>query len=94
MSRTYRKPYRKSRVFSKSCRCHGSCNWCRDNRTYNDRKLRAAADAEIEELYICPGCGNYWPETETILEDGRLGCGVCEQRRKETNNENQAGTRE
>jgi hypothetical protein len=42
----------------------------------------------MDELYRCPGCGNWWPETETILENGELGCGVCEQRRKDEDNEN------
>lgn len=34
MSRTYKKPYRKSKVFDASCRNHGSCPWCKGNRLY------------------------------------------------------------
>jgi len=49
MSRTYRKPYRESRRFDKTCRCHGGCPWCKGNRLYNDRKWRLAADQEIKE---------------------------------------------
>ena len=33
-----RKPYRKSKGIARSCRNHGACNWCRDNRTYKTRK--------------------------------------------------------
>lgn len=32
MSRTYKKPYTKSKRFDKTCRCHGKCSYCRDNR--------------------------------------------------------------
>lgn len=38
MSRTYRKPYTKSKRFDKSCRCHGSCSYCRSNRTHKNNK--------------------------------------------------------
>lgn len=45
MSRTHKQPYRKSRRFDSSCRCHGSCGYCRDNRISDriraDRWLRA-----------------------------------------------------
>ena len=34
----YRKPYRKAKAVSKSCRNHGACKWCEDNRTYKNRK--------------------------------------------------------
>ena len=33
-----RKPYRKAKAVDKSCRNHGSCKWCKDNRTYKSRK--------------------------------------------------------
>ncbi len=33
MSRSRKKnPYRKSREFDASCRCHGGCPWCRQGR--------------------------------------------------------------
>jgi len=42
MTRTRRKPYRQSRRFDASCRCHGSCPWCRGNRLHNsNRRTRA-----------------------------------------------------
>lgn len=31
---TIRKPYRGSRRFDTSCRCHGSCPYCRSNRLH------------------------------------------------------------
>lgn len=50
MSRTRKHPYRKSRRFDATCRCHGACPYCRDNRLYNDKRRRAAADAQLREL--------------------------------------------
>lgn len=34
----HRKPYRRSKAFDRSCRNHGGCGWCEDNRTYQARK--------------------------------------------------------
>ncbi len=33
-----RKPYRKAKAIDKSCRNHGSCKWCEENRTYKNKK--------------------------------------------------------
>ena len=33
-----RKPYRGAKAVSKACRNHGSCRWCKGNRTYRFRK--------------------------------------------------------
>jgi len=38
VSRTKKKPYRGSKRFDKTCRNHGSCPWCKGNRTFNTRK--------------------------------------------------------
>lgn len=37
MTRTNRRPRRGSKVVDRSCRNHGSCKWCRDNRTHKAR---------------------------------------------------------
>jgi uncharacterized Zn finger protein (UPF0148 family) len=49
--------------------------------------MLTATSIKMDELYRCPGCGNWWFETETILKDGRLGCGVCEQKKENTNDD-------
>jgi len=36
--KTKRKPYRGSKAFDCSCRNHGSCSWCKHNRTHNNTK--------------------------------------------------------
>ena len=40
MSRTYKRPYTKSKRFDKSCRCHGGCGWCEGNRTIQTKKVK------------------------------------------------------
>lgn len=34
----YRKPYRKAKAVAKSCRNHGTCKWCKENRMYKNIK--------------------------------------------------------
>lgn len=45
MSRTRRQPYRKSRAFDSSCRCHGGCPYCWGNRMHG-RRQRAVDGAQ------------------------------------------------
>jgi hypothetical protein len=48
----YRKPYRGAKAFDVSCRNHGSCGWCYDNKTFFDRKARKFADDELREYLV------------------------------------------
>jgi len=44
-----RKPYRKSKRFDRTCRNHGSCAWCRENRLYRHRRaLERARAIEVD----------------------------------------------
>jgi hypothetical protein len=52
MSRTRKRPYTKSKRFDASCRCHGSCGYCRSNRLHFDRKNRTAAEEQLRD-YRC-----------------------------------------
>jgi len=38
MSRSYKQPYTGSKRFDSTCRCNGSCGYCRDNRLYQSNK--------------------------------------------------------
>ena len=55
MSRTHKAPYTGSKRFDKTCRNHGSCPYCRDNRTFEraeslpENSLQYAED-EIDAL--------------------------------------------
>jgi hypothetical protein len=34
----WRKPYYKSKAFDWTCRNHGSCSWCANNRQFKNRR--------------------------------------------------------
>jgi hypothetical protein len=60
MSRSKKKNYPKkfdSRRFDHTCRNHGSCGHCEQNRIFFDRKARAKADKDNQEVeffnYFC-----------------------------------------
>lgn len=39
-----RKPYIKAKAVDKSCRNHGNCKWCENNRTYKNRKRKEVGE--------------------------------------------------
>ena len=43
-----RKPYYKNKKIDPSCRNHGSCKWCEENRTYKNRKRMVVDKDEIK----------------------------------------------
>lgn len=49
MSRTRKRPYTGAKAIDRTCRCHGSCGWCNNNRLRADRLRRFAADDQIRE---------------------------------------------
>jgi sulfatase maturation enzyme AslB (radical SAM superfamily) len=49
MSRRRKKnPYRKSRRFDRSCRCHGGCGYCYQNRMHSTNRRMLAASQRKE----------------------------------------------
>jgi hypothetical protein len=44
-----RKPYYGAKAFDPSCRNHGSCSWCEDNRKYSDKKRKRASEEQIDD---------------------------------------------
>lgn len=46
-----RKEYYGSKRFDRSCRCHGSCSWCRGNRLFKHK--RGEAIMEYLMTYNC-----------------------------------------
>ena len=44
----HRKPYRGSKAFDHSCRNHGSCEWCRENRQHKFKKSEMRGNDEDE----------------------------------------------
>lgn len=48
MSRSRKKnPYRETREYDPSCRCHGGCPYCELGKQHFDTKRRAAADEQV-----------------------------------------------
>lgn len=43
-----RKPYRGAKAVDKACRNHGSCHWCKGNRTHSERVRKEKADDKEE----------------------------------------------
>ena len=47
----YRQPYRGSKRFDRSCRNHGSCDYCKSNRTHFDKKARMRVEGQENEWF-------------------------------------------
>lgn len=43
-----RKPYRGSKAFDHTCRNHGSCEWCKQNRLHKFRDKKPMEEEEHE----------------------------------------------
>ena len=55
----HRKPYKGAKAIDRTCRNHGSCEWCHENREYKNKKCEERARSELEEYdqeisYIIP----------------------------------------
>ena len=46
--KTWKRNYIKSKRFDRTCRNHGSCDYCRKNRTFFDRKKRVLVKDDLE----------------------------------------------
>jgi hypothetical protein len=49
MSRTRKRPYTSAKRFTRGCRCHGSCSYCRDNRLHGEQQRRSAAEEQLRD---------------------------------------------
>ena len=45
-----RKPYYGAQAIDCTCRPHGSCEWCRSNRMYQQLKMEEATRQALEEM--------------------------------------------
>jgi len=44
----HRKPFRGSKMIDATCRCHGSCAYCRGNRTHKNKRNEPLPDDDEE----------------------------------------------
>lgn len=49
----HRKPYYGAKAIDRTCRNHGSCEWCRANREYANRKMEDVAVDKMTEYESC-----------------------------------------
>lgn len=42
----HRKPYRRAKAICGSCRNHGTCEWCKSNRTIREQKEKERMEVE------------------------------------------------
>lgn len=45
----HRRQYRGAKAVDSTCRNHGSCEWCRKNREYADRKREESAISKLKD---------------------------------------------
>lgn len=45
----HRKPYRGAKAIDHTCRNHGGCEWCKENRTHKNDKRELRQMQELEE---------------------------------------------
>lgn len=43
-----RHPYRRSKAFDRTCRNHGTCKWCEENRKFKFRDKHPAEPKEVK----------------------------------------------
>lgn len=53
----HRKPYRGSKAIDCTCRNHGSCEWCKANRTHKFKKYLDKEPIQEEEVEEEENCG-------------------------------------
>ena len=47
----HRKPYYGSKAIDLSCRCHGGCDWCLENRMYKYKKELEKTQQELIDYF-------------------------------------------
>ena len=50
-NKEHRKPYRGSKAIDKTCRNHGGCPWCEENRLYKNIKRIQYMDSQIHDFF-------------------------------------------
>lgn len=54
MSRSKKRPYTGSKRFDRSCRNHGGCPWCENNRQCAATRAQQSADDQLDDWYDDP----------------------------------------
>lgn len=54
----HREEYRGAKRVDSTCRNHGSCDWCRENRLHGNKKRELVCDEEEKEILNYYGIKN------------------------------------
>lgn len=77
----HRKPYRGSKAIDATCRNHGGCPWCEENRKHKFRD-KQKDDEWDDDTATCAGC-TYWdgddglcrnPNSRRFMRETEDGC--------------------
>lgn len=49
-NKEHRKPYRGTKAVDCTCRNHGTCDWCKENRLYQQLRENERIKKELEEF--------------------------------------------
>lgn len=49
-NKEHRKPYRGAKAVDCTCRNHGTCDWCKENRLYQQLRENERIKKELEEF--------------------------------------------
>ena len=49
-NKEHRKPYRGSKAIDCTCRNHGSCDWCRENRLHARKKVEEKMEKALTDF--------------------------------------------
>lgn len=49
-NKEHRKQYRGSKAFDRTCRNHGGCDWCKNNRLYRANKLEEKTNQDLKSI--------------------------------------------
>ena len=47
----HRRPYYGTQRFDRTCRCHGSCEWCKANRLYKSIRKEQIMNSKLNEYF-------------------------------------------
>lgn len=50
-NKEHRKSYRGSKAIDKTCRNHGGCPWCEENRMYKNIKRIQYMDSQMQDFF-------------------------------------------
>ena len=56
----HRKPYTGGKAIDRTCRNHGSCDFCRENRLHASKVYQDIADAKLKEYQMCEKGGTVY----------------------------------